>query len=195
MNLGNKIREYRKNMGWTQEQLAEKLCVSRQAITKWENHQGTPSIDSLQDIAELFAISIDDLLHDENFVSAHSSREQIDISSYSKEGRLHSLYDSVVLDKFPNAVCITALMRRKKFSLVENIVDFIIQPGSFQIADSLSDLASYYLVESTNSQQLVKVTKEFIESKQLHSDCTKRKITIGNMLFTKIRILKNKNVE
>ena len=51
MNLGEKIKERRKQAGLTQEQLAERLNVSRQAITKWETNKGIP------DIANLIAIS------------------------------------------------------------------------------------------------------------------------------------------
>ena len=51
MSLGEKIREQRKQAGLSQEQLAEKLNVSRQAITKWETDKGIP------DVANLIAIS------------------------------------------------------------------------------------------------------------------------------------------
>ena len=51
MSLGEKIREQRKQAGLSQEPLAEKLNVSRQAITKWETDKGIP------DVANLIAIS------------------------------------------------------------------------------------------------------------------------------------------
>ena len=44
MSLGEKLRECRKMVNLTQEELAEKLCVSRQAITKWESDKGIPDI-------------------------------------------------------------------------------------------------------------------------------------------------------
>lgn len=47
MSLGEKLKENRKKAGLSQEELAEKLNVSRQAITKWENDKGFPSIESL----------------------------------------------------------------------------------------------------------------------------------------------------
>ena len=47
MNLGEKLREHRKKAGLSQEELAEKLSVSRQAITKWESNRGLPSIESI----------------------------------------------------------------------------------------------------------------------------------------------------
>ena len=47
MNLGEKIKECRKQAGFSQEQLAERLNVSRQAITKWETNKGIPDIANL----------------------------------------------------------------------------------------------------------------------------------------------------
>ena len=46
MTLGEKIKEARKNTGLSQEQLAEKLAVSRSAIAKWESDKGLPDIDN-----------------------------------------------------------------------------------------------------------------------------------------------------
>lgn len=53
---------------WTQEQLAEKLYVSRTAVSKWESGKGYPNIDSLKDIAKLFDKSIDELLSSEEII-------------------------------------------------------------------------------------------------------------------------------
>ena len=61
MKIGNKIRQMRKNAGYTQEQLAEKLGVSAQSISKWETETSMPDITLLPNIAEVFGISIDDL--------------------------------------------------------------------------------------------------------------------------------------
>lgn len=61
MKLGNKIRQMRNKSGLTQEQLAEKLGVSAQSVSKWENEISMPDITLLPDIAETFGISIDEL--------------------------------------------------------------------------------------------------------------------------------------
>lgn len=57
-----KLQELRKHKGLTQEELAEKLFVSRTAVSKWEAGRGYPSIDSLKLIAKFFSVSIDELL-------------------------------------------------------------------------------------------------------------------------------------
>ncbi len=65
MTLEEQIKHYRKQAGLSQEKMAEKIGVSRQAITKWENGTGTPDIANLMAIAELFQISVDELLSSE----------------------------------------------------------------------------------------------------------------------------------
>lgn len=62
MSLGEKIREQRKNAGLSQEQLAEKLNVSRQAITKWETDKGIPDVSNLIAISDEFGLSLDELI-------------------------------------------------------------------------------------------------------------------------------------
>lgn len=61
MNLNERIYELRREREWTQEQLAQKLGVSYQAVSKWENAQACPDISLLPAIANLFEVSIDSL--------------------------------------------------------------------------------------------------------------------------------------
>lgn len=65
MTLAEKVKSIRKQAGMSQEQLAEKLGVSRQAVTKWETDAGIPDIENVMAISALFDISIDDLLSNE----------------------------------------------------------------------------------------------------------------------------------
>ena len=62
MELHEKLQLLRKQQGLTQEELAERLYVSRTAISKWESGRGYPSIDSLKAISSFFSVSIDELL-------------------------------------------------------------------------------------------------------------------------------------
>ena len=59
--LGENIRQFRKTMNLTQEELADKLGVSFQAVSKWENAQSAPDISLLPLLAEIFRCTIDDL--------------------------------------------------------------------------------------------------------------------------------------
>jgi len=65
MNFADKLKELRKSKNMSQEQLAEKLYVSRQAITKWENGTGLPDIENIVAISALFNESLDNLLSEE----------------------------------------------------------------------------------------------------------------------------------
>jgi transcriptional regulator with XRE-family HTH domain len=62
MIFGEKLKSERKNKGWSQEDLAEKLFVSRQSVSKWENGQNYPSIEIIIKVSDLFGVTIDELL-------------------------------------------------------------------------------------------------------------------------------------
>lgn len=72
MDFNQKLQQLRTQKGLTQEQLAEKVCVSRVAVSKWESGRGYPNLDSLKKLSEIFSISVDELL---------SSRELIDLAN------------------------------------------------------------------------------------------------------------------
>ena len=65
MILADKIINERKKNGWSQEELAEKLNVSRQAVSKWEGAQSVPDMQRILDMSRLFSVSTDYLLKDE----------------------------------------------------------------------------------------------------------------------------------
>ena len=61
MDLGKKILELRKKENLSQEQLAEKINVTRQTISKWELNETTPDIKQAKELSRLFKISLDEL--------------------------------------------------------------------------------------------------------------------------------------
>ena len=65
MILADKIINERKKNGWSQEELADKLSVSRQSVSKWEGAQSVPDLNRIIQMSELFNVSIDYLLKDE----------------------------------------------------------------------------------------------------------------------------------
>ena len=81
--LSEKIRILRKNREWTQAQLADAVCLSESAIQKWETDKNVPPVDVLKRLANIFEISIADLIDDD-----------IDIPEYFE-------IDSI----FPDSVC------------------------------------------------------------------------------------------
>lgn len=72
MDFNQKLQLLRNQNGLTQEQLAEKICVSRVAVSKWESGRGYPNLDSLKKLSEIFDVSVDELL---------SSNELIDLAN------------------------------------------------------------------------------------------------------------------
>ncbi len=65
MILADKIIKLRKKNGWSQEELADKMNVSRQAVSKWESAQTIPELDKILQLGTLFSVSTDYLLKDE----------------------------------------------------------------------------------------------------------------------------------
>ena len=65
MNLAEKIIKHRKANGWSQEDLAEKLNVSRQAVSRWENETALPDAQNVLQISKLFRVTTDYLLNDD----------------------------------------------------------------------------------------------------------------------------------
>lgn len=75
MLFNEKLKMLRKGSNYTQEELAEKLNVSRQAITKWESGDGTPDIENLKQISILFNTTIDDLIKEDRDVEIESKTQ------------------------------------------------------------------------------------------------------------------------
>lgn len=73
MTFGEKLKSIRRQSGMSQEKLAEKIGVSRQAITKWETDRGIPDIENMMAISELFDISVDELISEQK-----STKKQTD---------------------------------------------------------------------------------------------------------------------
>ena len=65
MDFGDKLKQYRLKEGLSQEQLAEKIGVSRQAITKWETKRGLPDVENMIILAEIFKLTLDELVLEE----------------------------------------------------------------------------------------------------------------------------------
>ena len=80
MTISEKIQHYRKSAGLSQEDLARSLLVSRQTISLWENGQTLPTIDNLIRLREIFNVSLDDMLCEENEKAVEITEEKFDES-------------------------------------------------------------------------------------------------------------------
>ena len=189
MTLGEKLKEARKQAGFSQEQLSEKLGVSRSAVAKWETDNGIPDIDNLKAISGLLSVSIDYLLDDGKNIDKAVIKKPINLSEY--EGSRRTKKDKCVREKYPTAK-INPLLAKTKLTKGQRIFDNllgIIADAPFGTADVYNGLKDtdkqYYLVEQGDKQFLILITDEFIISRELVQKQNSVKFEIGNINFTK----------
>lgn len=89
MTFGEKLQKLRKAKGWTQEELASQVSVSRQALSKWEKGSVLPDTDNILRISKIFEVSTDYLLHedfesDADIPAVHASKEELSKEYQSK---------------------------------------------------------------------------------------------------------------
>ena len=93
MELGTQIREYRNERTLSQEALAEKVYVSRQTVSNWENDKSYPDVNSLVLLSEVFEISLDQLIKGD----VEMMKEQIDQTDQKKFERLSNIFTILFL--------------------------------------------------------------------------------------------------
>ena len=86
MTIGEKISKLRSAANISQEELAEKISVSRQSISKWEMDQALPQIDKVLQLCELFDISTDELLHDKIAIHRSAPGEPVKNKYFGTDG-------------------------------------------------------------------------------------------------------------
>lgn len=119
MTLEEQIRNCRKQAGISQEKMAELIGVSRQAVTKWENGTGTPDIENLVAIAELFQISLDELLLNEKRENKQSEYLYESTTEYDVDGI--KSYD-IKLGSVHTVILRASEGEKIKISLLSNII-------------------------------------------------------------------------
>lgn len=86
MELGKQIKKYRGELGLSQEALAEKIYVSRQTVSNWENDKNYPDINSLLRLSEVFQVSVDILIKGDvekmKVEIRQQDRQQFEMDSY-----------------------------------------------------------------------------------------------------------------
>lgn len=189
MTLGEKLKEARKQAGLSQEELSEKLNVSRSAVAKWETDNGISDVENLKAISGLLNVSIDYLLDDGENMDKSIIKDPINLSEY--EGSRTAKKDKCVREKYPTAK-IYPLLAKTKLTKGQRIFDNllgIIADAPFGTADVYNGLKDsdkrYYLAEQGEKQFLVLITDEFITSRELTQKQLSSKFEIGNIKFTK----------
>lgn len=188
MTLGEKLKEARQQFGWSQEELADKLFVSRAAIAKWETDGGVPDMPNLKTIADLLQVSVDYLLDHNAEPIKYRVKEHININDYGK-GIKKRKTDRAIRAKYPDAEIHTLIPKQKRTKaekVVDNVLGFA-PFGAFGIPDMLNAFklaGEYYLVIKDGRQYIVLVADEYIESQELAFEVTEKKFEFGNFVFT-----------
>ena len=106
MSLGERLLELRKSRHVSQEEVADKLNVSRQTISKWETDSSTPDFDKIIPICELFEISTDELLTG----NKEATEENVNTYSMSEEEKSHKRIGGIVFSIFLYFIALAWIM-------------------------------------------------------------------------------------
>lgn len=188
MTLGEKIRYARKRCQLSQEQLAEKMCVSRSAIAKWETDKGMPDVENLKLLSRLLNVSVDGLLDEGAFADCGTVREPYNLGAYGR-GCKKVKKDRMMQKKFPDAKICTLLGRpdlSEDAQIVDSTLGFLTTApfGTPEFMKSMRDLEKdFYLVEREEEQLFVTVTDTFLELRPLHQKQTEKTFRLGSWTF------------
>ena len=187
MTLGEKLQEARLQFGWSQEELAEKLYVSRSAIAKWESDNGIPDMQNLKVISAFLRVSIDYLLDNNATAVKFVIREPINLNDYGK-GVKRRKTDRAIRAKYPDAE-IHVMIARQKLTRSEKIIDNILGLlpfGFFGIPDTINACklaGEYYLVIKGERQYIAIVANDYIESRELAVKVAGKKFEYENFVY------------
>lgn len=88
MDIGSKLKNSRKNAGLTQEAVAEKIGISRQTLSNWENNKSYPDVVSVIHLSDLYSVSLDELLKEDAGMMKHIEETTNDVKSRQKFSKL-----------------------------------------------------------------------------------------------------------
>ncbi|MBR3812942.1 MAG: helix-turn-helix domain-containing protein [Spirochaetaceae bacterium] len=181
MNFAEKLKELRKQKDISQEQLAEKIHVSRQAITKWESGAGIPDIENLIAISSLFNESLDSLLSEEKSLISkreflYESRTEYDLDSPKKIDFKIGVAHEVIIEKTKDEK-IQVIAASNKLAYLAQQVKVKIEENKKRMdvtvkhAADLSDIAA-----SENLFILVRIPEKFVADIEVYAELENLKI-------------------
>lgn len=107
MELSGQIKKYRDQLGLSQEELAEKIFVTRQSVSNWENGKTYPDLQSLLRLGDLFGLSLDELIKGDIEVM----KQEINEADRRRFGRDSSIYTGLFAATILSAVPLTYFFR------------------------------------------------------------------------------------
>ena len=187
MTLGEKIKYIRKSSGLSQEQLGEKLCVSRSAIAKWETGKGLPDIENLKVLSRLLGVSVDSLLDDREEADSPLIREPYQLSAYGR-GCRKLRKERMMRQRFPDArIC--SLLGRPEVTggSIADRSQGLLTPvpfGSPEYIKSIRNLdRDFYLVEQPEGAWFVTVTDDCLEIRPFDRNTEEKTYRLGSWIF------------
>lgn len=191
MTFAEKLKDLRKSKNMSQEQLAEKLYVSRQAITKWENGTGLPDIENIVAISALFNLSLDDLLSEEkSLLTKHEflyeSKTEYDLDEEKRLDIKIGTAHEVIVEKTAD--------EKIQIMLASNKMNLLYQQVKVKIEETkkLMDVELKHSADLTDMQAkedlfvFIKIPQRFIAKVELSGiieNLKLRDITFDNLEF------------
>lgn len=117
MQFNEKLKMLRKEKGFTQESLADKLNVSRQAITKWESGDGIPDIENLKQISILFNTTIDELVKEDKDINLENKKNYSEIYEIEID---HTKHFDINIDKINELKIMSNNEEKVKIEILSN---------------------------------------------------------------------------
>ena len=200
MTFGERFKEARAKAGFTQDELAQRLAVSRSAVAKWESDRGMPDVTNLKMIADVLGVNVDYLLDDGNALNLSVTKKAIDLTKFGdcrKLSRIRKveIKERIVREEYPDAEILRLTVTKIKNTKSETIADQAIGwfalilggiPlfGTQEFGKTLNSLdQQYYLVDEEKAQYFVLLTDEQMISRSLAKRITDKKFEIGDREF------------
>lgn len=150
MTLPDKIVELRKRNGWSQEDLAEKINVSRQAISRWEGGNALPDASNILQLSKLFGVTTDYLLNEE-YKSDEDLPKVKEIKKHNLNQIMVYLITLEVMDLILQFMCVFIL--QNIFFGILSFIPFVAMIGAFEFA--------YRKNMADNNEQTITFRKKF----------------------------------
>ena len=167
MNIATQIKNYRKQLNWSQDDLAEKVYVSRQTISNWENEKSYPDLQSLFLLSNLFNMTLDELV----------------------KGDLEKMKDELSnkkMNTYSMGMLVTMILMFLSLSLLKRIGFYVTLP--FFIVFALGMLYCAYQLEVLKKKLNIQTYQEivdFMDGKDVNRDTNKqrkRRLVFENVL-------------
>ncbi|MDD6037732.1 MAG: helix-turn-helix transcriptional regulator [bacterium] len=141
MILADKIIEERKKNGWSQEELAEQLAVSRQSVSKWESAQAVPDLSRIIQMADLFGVTTDYLLKDEIEPEASSVSGDVPVTYSERSNSIRK----VSMEEANDYISVT---ERASSKIANAVSACIVSPVLLIVLSALADNSRFIISEA-----------------------------------------------